>query len=117
MEAGVCHALRSALRVSAILSVANRFARRQQTAGERSTVDVGIRRIVMAAPKSKPIVLAAQPEKFTLFDSAAKLREWEKFAVEKFGLKSSIAKGITGAVAQNGGSCCESGRTDDCDVD
>jgi hypothetical protein len=65
----------------------------------------------------QPVILVAQPEKFTLFGTPAKLVEWERLAGQRFGLQSAVTNGLVEAARGGAGSCCESGATNDCDVD
>ncbi len=64
-----------------------------------------------------PMVLQFQPEKFAVFSSAKKLKSWEDLLVKKAGLRQPVAAAMRRAVSENGGTCCESGGTNDCDVD
>ena len=71
-----------------------------------------------AKPKfSEPVILAVQPQKFTTFSSPAKLVEWEELATKTFGVPASAAKGFTAAARGGAGTCCESGASNDSDVD
>lgn len=45
------------------------------------------------------------------------LRKWESLLVERVGVSADVGRAITEAIAVNGGTCCESGSTDDCDED
>lgn len=66
---------------------------------------------------ASPMILQFQPDKFSVYSSAQKLREWECLLVKKVGLKKSVAGALRRAVSENGGTCCESNSTNDCDVD
>lgn len=67
---------------------------------------------------NRPVILISQPEGFSVAGSQETLKEWEKRAVEQFGLPPAVAKGLTDAVAAvGGGSCCDSGGGGDCDLD
>jgi hypothetical protein len=72
---------------------------------------------VATKKSTTPLVLHFQPEKFTVFGTTAKLKQWESLLVKRVGLKSALASALQEAVSENGGTCCESGGTNDCDVD
>jgi hypothetical protein len=69
------------------------------------------------AKSKQPLVMAFQPEKFTVMGSSAKLKQWENLLVKRVGLKPAVAKAMRAAISENGGTCCESGGTNDCDAD
>ena len=69
-------------------------------------------------PKAKqPLIMTFQPDKFTVFGTSAKLKQWEDLLVKKVGLKRTVAEAMRRAISENGGTCCESGGTNDCDAD
>ena len=65
---------------------------------------------------SAPVVLVFQPDSFTVAETPEQLKEWERLATASFDVPSRVA-GRFSELAQNGGTCCESGDTNDCDVD
>lgn len=66
---------------------------------------------------NRPVILVGQPELFVVAGSQEKLLDWEKRAVERFGLSPQLAKGLVDLTAAVGGTCCDSGGGGDCDVD
>jgi hypothetical protein len=64
-----------------------------------------------------PMIIQFQPQKFAVFSSTQKLKSWEDLLVKNVGLKRRVATALRHAVSENGGTCCESGSTNDCDVD
>jgi hypothetical protein len=64
---------------------------------------------------AKPVILVFQPDSFAVADTPEKLQAWQKLAVETFAVPQSLADVMT--LPENGGTCCESGETNDCDVD
>jgi hypothetical protein len=70
----------------------------------------------VSSPGAKPIILAFQPDAFSIADTPEMLRAWESAAVERFALPQAVATALSEATL-NGGTCCESGATNDCDVD
>lgn len=67
--------------------------------------------------KRVPVVMHFQPRKFTKFGSAAKLKEWENLLTRRVGMKRAVAHSLLESVIASGGTCCESGDTNDCDID
>jgi hypothetical protein len=65
----------------------------------------------------RPVLLHFQPENFSIIESPSDLRKWEELMVQRVGIDAKVAAAITQAASENGSSCCESGSTDDCDVD
>jgi hypothetical protein len=65
----------------------------------------------------QPVVLHFQPQQFAVLEDPADLRAWESLLIERVGLPGSIGRAISESFGSNGGTCCESGDTNDCDVD
>ena len=64
-----------------------------------------------------PVIFTFQPQEFAVLDDPEDLRQWESLLVERVGVSADVGRAITQAIAANGGTCCESGSTDDCDED
>jgi hypothetical protein len=64
-----------------------------------------------------PVLLHFQPEQFTLVEGPDELRKWEELLVQRVGVNATVGRAIIDAMRTNGGTCCESGDTNDCDVD
>jgi hypothetical protein len=64
-----------------------------------------------------PVVFNFQPQEFSLLEDPEDLRKWESLLVERVGFSAAVGRAISEAIAANGGTCCESGSTDDCDED
>lgn len=69
------------------------------------------------AEHPQPVVLHFQPKEFSILTDPEDLREWESLLVERTGVDAKVGEALRGALGNNGGTCCESGSTDDCDVD
>lgn len=65
----------------------------------------------------QPVVLDFQPETFSLLEDPEDLRRWERDLAQHVGISSALDKRIAEDLVANGGTCCESGSTNDCDVD
>lgn len=65
----------------------------------------------------QPVVLSFQPQTFAILKDPEDLRLWERDLAKRVGLSSSLDKQIADDLIANGGTCCESGSTNDCDVD
>jgi hypothetical protein len=65
---------------------------------------------------SSPVILTFQPEAFYVAESPEQLRAWEAMATQRFAVPERVVELIIKG-AGNGGTCCESGDTNDCDVD
>lgn len=66
---------------------------------------------------SKPVVLHFQPTTFKVLEDPEDLRLWEAMLIERVGLRGVVGKQIAEELHANGGTCCESGNTNDCDQD
>jgi hypothetical protein len=67
--------------------------------------------------RRQPVVFHFQPQTFALLDDPEDLRKWESLLVNRVGVSADVGRAISEAIAANGGTCCESGSTDDCDED
>lgn len=67
--------------------------------------------------RRQPVIFTFQPQEFSVLDDPEDLRKWESLLVERVGVSADVGRAITEAIAANGGTCCESGSTDDCDED
>jgi hypothetical protein len=65
----------------------------------------------------QPIVLHFQPEQFSLMETKEDLQQWETDLARRVGMQPSVARRFVEATQLNGGTCCESGDTNDCDAD
>lgn len=66
--------------------------------------------------RSTPVILTFQPESFFVAESPEQLGAWEKLATSRFNMPSRVVEAIRKSV-DSGGTCCESGDTNDCDAD
>jgi hypothetical protein len=64
----------------------------------------------------KPAILQFQPESFTIIEKEEHLPLWEELLKQKVGLKI-LPKDFAKNIFKEGGTCCESGGTNDCDQD
>lgn len=69
------------------------------------------------AQHPQPVIMNFQPKTFAILESPEDLRRWEAMLVERVGLTGTVGKRIAEETLSNGGTCCESGNTNDCDVD
>jgi hypothetical protein len=65
------------------------------------------------AQHPQPVVLNFQPKEFSILTEPEDLQVWQKLLVEEVGLDAKVVD----ALRSNAGTCCESGSTNDCDVD
>lgn len=65
----------------------------------------------------RPVILQFQPDRFHIAETPEQLKSWESLLQERVGLPSRVADALSRLAGENGGTCCESGSTDDCDVD
>ena len=65
----------------------------------------------------QPVIMNFQPETFKILEDPEELRIWEQLLIEKVGLRSSVGRNIADEIHANGGTCCESGNSNDCDED
>jgi len=77
--------------------------------------DMPMEKFVSRFPK--PIIFNFQPSSFKIMDDPEDLRLWESSMVENVGLRGIVGKRIADEIHANGGTCCESGNTNDCDQD
>lgn len=70
-----------------------------------------------SARYSQPLIMNFQPTSFKILDDPEDLRKWESLLIENVGLRGIVGKGIADEIHANGGTCCESGNTNDCDQD
>jgi hypothetical protein len=65
----------------------------------------------------QPVILQFQPDRFHIAETPEQLKNWESVLQKRVGLPASVAETLARRAGENGGTCCESGSTDDCDVD
>jgi hypothetical protein len=65
----------------------------------------------------QPVVIHFQPSEFSILKAPEDLKLWEELLVSRVGLKAAVASAIVHSIEGNGGTCCESGSTNDCDQD
>jgi hypothetical protein len=66
--------------------------------------------------RASPVILTFQPDVFFVAESPEQLRAWEELATRRFNVPTRVVEAIRVTV-DNGGTCCESGDTNDCDAD
>ena len=66
--------------------------------------------------RASPVILTFQPDSFFVAESPEQLRAWEEMATKRFNMPERVIEIIVRG-GQNGGTCCESGDTNDCDAD
>jgi hypothetical protein len=64
-----------------------------------------------------PVVMQFQPEQFSVMETKEDLKRWESDLARRVGMSPTLARRFVEAVETNGGTCCESGDTNDCDAD
>lgn len=65
----------------------------------------------------RPLILHFQPTSFKILEDPEDLRKWESLLIENVGLRGIVRENIAQEIFANGGTCCESGNTNDCDQD
>ena len=70
-----------------------------------------------AAKYPRPVIFNFQPTTFKILEDPEDLRIWESVMVEQVGMRGIVGKQIADEIFANGGTCCESGGTNDSDVD
>lgn len=66
---------------------------------------------------AQPLIMNFQPTSFKILEDPEDLRMWEGLLIENVGLRGIVGKNIAEEIFANGGTCCESGNTNDCDQD
>jgi hypothetical protein len=66
--------------------------------------------------RASPVILTFQPDTFFVAESPEQLRAWQEMATKRFGMPERVIEVIV-KTTDSGGTCCESGDTNDCDAD
>jgi hypothetical protein len=70
----------------------------------------------LASRRSRPVILSFQPDTFFVAESPEEIRAWQEMATKRFGMPERVIEVIV-RTTDSGGTCCESGDTNDCDAD